>query len=174
MKPRHGVLIHFVCTGNTYRSRLAEAYLNSKKVPGVTATSSGVEAYQNNNGPIVWYSQRIAKRYGLIPFMKPGWTQTTPGHFISADIIVFMYPKHLEKSRAMFGFDSDNRLVWEIPDLSDQGFTSVTDDPDSDLQRIFATEETFTEIRKRVDDLVDSIIQTGALGETGKKPGKSR
>jgi protein-tyrosine-phosphatase len=36
--------VHFVCTGNLYRSRMAEAYLRSKAIPGLEVTSSGVLA----------------------------------------------------------------------------------------------------------------------------------
>ena len=34
--------IHFICTGNIYRSRLAEAYCASKRVAGLCVLSSGI------------------------------------------------------------------------------------------------------------------------------------
>lgn len=45
--------IHFVCRGNNFRSRLAEAYLNSKKLPGIKVISSGIEAEKMIAGRLV-------------------------------------------------------------------------------------------------------------------------
>ena len=46
----------FVCTGNTCRSPMAEGYLRSKQLPGVTVESRGLAA----NGAGVSINSRIA------------------------------------------------------------------------------------------------------------------
>jgi protein-tyrosine-phosphatase len=82
--------VHFVCVGNSYRSRLAEAVLNALAISGMRATSSGTHASDNENGPISWYGARLLKNHGLIPFMSPSWTQTTPSMLAAAGLVVFM------------------------------------------------------------------------------------
>ena len=72
--------IHFVCSGNSYRSRLAEAYLKSVLVDKtIIVSSSGTEAEKHRlkNGPICWYAMRLMKRNNLIPFMSWKERQTT-------------------------------------------------------------------------------------------------
>lgn len=55
------VKVEFVCSGNTFRSRTAEAYLKSKGVAGIVVSSSGPTANLDLNGPISWWGQRIIK-----------------------------------------------------------------------------------------------------------------
>ena len=49
------MVLHLVCRGNTHRSRLAEAYANSRTldVDEITILSSGIEADFDLNGPIM-------------------------------------------------------------------------------------------------------------------------
>jgi protein-tyrosine-phosphatase len=42
------VTIHFICTGNMYRSRLAEAYCVSRGAPGLNVVSSGTGTHLNS------------------------------------------------------------------------------------------------------------------------------
>lgn len=162
-KPTQKIIhIHFICAGNAYRSRLAETYLKSKKIPHIRTSSSGLEAEKNKfgNGPASWYTIRLAHRYNLLPFLSPIWTQTTPKHFMDVDLIVFMHPEHFEKSQAMFGYDGTKHIIWNIPDLGDLGFKYGTSEPAEEIGRIEATEKTFSEIKKRVDDLIEYINST--------------
>lgn len=157
------MIVHFVCTGNTYRSRLAEAYCNSLQRPGIRAISSGVEAARNENGPISWYAARLLKRYDLIPFMSPHWTQTTAQLLAASDLVVFLEPEHYMVCRDRFGFCGPAWEVWHIPDLD------LTDGVCSDtlfaidLAGIVATERAFAEIRAHVDRLVDRLTAASAL-----------
>lgn len=41
------MVIHFICTGNIYRSRMAEASCVSRGVPGVSVLSSGTQTVLN-------------------------------------------------------------------------------------------------------------------------------
>lgn len=143
--------IHFVCTGNVYRSRLAEAYLNSKQLPNIEATSSGVLAAINYDfhGPIYWAAMRLIEQYHLAPFMSPMSTQTTLELLHNADLIIFMKGNHHEFSKRQLGFLKENFEVWDIPDLDDlPEYYSMTD-----AKMLDATEQTFTLIRKEVDKL---------------------
>ena len=60
--------IHFICTGNIYRSRLAEAYCASKGVPGLSVSSSGIGTKLNRGIPIASYAARVLSERGLEHF----------------------------------------------------------------------------------------------------------
>ncbi len=85
--------IHIVCTGNIYRSRLAEAYLKAKQLPYLSFSSSGTEVTlaSKENGPISWYAMRLMSKYHLIPFMSFFSQQTTVQLLRQADIVIFMH-----------------------------------------------------------------------------------
>ena len=69
--------IHFIYTGNIYRSRLAEAYCASKSVPGLCVLSSGVGTKLNRGIHIAPYAARVLSQRGLERFAAPSWQQTT-------------------------------------------------------------------------------------------------
>ncbi|MBD3362864.1 hypothetical protein GF362_04035 [Candidatus Dojkabacteria bacterium] len=149
--------IHFVCTGNTFRSRLAEAYLKSKKVDGLIVSSSGVEADQNNNGCITWYAQRIAKNSDLIPFITESWRQTTKELLEDVDLVIFMRKDHLKKCKSDLNFSPESYKVWEIPDLCDAELILDGDRFQNDVERIKATEKIFRAIKQKGDELLKDL-----------------
>ncbi len=148
--------IHFVCVGNSYRSRLAEALLNIHGAPALRATSSGTHASENENGPVSWYAARLLKNHALIPFMSPSWKQTTPDLLTAADLIVFMADscRRWCEERLDFSFSSAACQVWTVPDLDEFEFASPSGTPAGELERIAATESTFALIERLVVDLV--------------------
>jgi len=141
------MIIHFVCLGNVYRSRLAEAYLNSKKIPNVTVISSGISASENNNRPISWLTQRLYEVYKLVPFQKSSWTQTSKVLLDSADLTIFFDNKYYQYCVENFGFNSNNFEIWEIADLDGK--------IKEHLEKINITEESFRVIREKVDNLIE-------------------
>lgn len=141
--------IHFVCLGNIYRSRLAEAYLNSKKLDNVEVISSGTKAVENGNRPISWLTQRLFEAYRLVPFEKPNWTQTSKQLLGSADLTIFFDHKIYKHCVDQFEFNSDSFEIWEIADLDG----SIEDW----AEKIKVTEETFGVIRQRVDNLIKRL-----------------
>ena len=54
--------ILFVCTGNTCRSPMAEYYLNSLHIKGITATSAGIYAVGE---PISESSAEVLREIGI-------------------------------------------------------------------------------------------------------------
>ncbi len=141
------MIIHFVCLGNVYRSRLAETYLNSKKLPNVTVISSGISASENNNRPISWLTQRLYEVNKLVPFQKSIWTQTTKELLDSADLTIFFNQQYYQFCVDNFGFNSANYEIWEIEDLDG----SIMDH----MEKIKKTEKTFEKIRQTVDELIE-------------------
>ncbi len=141
--------IHFVCRGNTYRSRLAEAYTNSLKLENIAATSSGIEAVDNFNGDITPYAKRILDEKGLASHTSNTWHQTTQELLQNSDVIVFMDGLVFEFAKKNFDLSSKRLEVWEIKDI----FPKLT--PAGEI--VPRSETTFGEICRHVDELVKSI-----------------
>ncbi|MCL5435256.1 MAG: hypothetical protein M1405_02600 [Patescibacteria group bacterium] len=147
------MIIHFVCRGNTYRSRLAETYLNSKQFPNIKAISSGIEAENNISGPITWYAQRIIQKEHLVSFEKPTWQKTTKDLFEEGDYTIFMQKEIYDFCKNL-GFSSKNFEVWNIYDLSPEM---------PETEKIEKSDETFAEIKRRVDKLLFKSTFTGRI-----------
>lgn len=153
------MIIHFVCKGNAYRSRLAETYLKSKRIRGFKVISSGVLAAKSQNGFISWYTQRIIQYESLTQYSKQNWQQTTSVLLNKADINVFMDKKNYEYAKSNFGYNDDNYEIWNIPDLDDLGFTIKRETLEEDLKRIKATDDTYQKIREKIDELISRYVQ---------------
>lgn len=152
--------IHFVCSGNTFRSRLAEAYLKSKNIRGLRVTSSGVKAHENKNGPITWYAARLIKHHDLVHFMSHGWTRTTQEFLKDADIVIFMDKKHHHHGQKDLGFSGKRYEIWNIPDLGDLGLKGETGDTHKeDLDRIRASDKIYEKIKRKVDKLFSALSE---------------
>lgn len=146
--------IHFVCRGNTYRSRLAEAYCNSLRRNGIRATSSGTHATVNKNGPITWIAAFLLTKYDMTEDLSAlAWTQSTPELFESADIIVFMTPEDMRNALMLFDFNIKKCVAFDIKDIT----TYDMETTDGILAVINKGEHTFEEIKKEVGRLVDTF-----------------
>ena len=112
---------HFVCTGNIFRSRLAESYFNfllsQSNRSDITVTSSGVMAKSNQWGDIGWFAHELLKNDNLLSFASPHWTQTTPEILQSQDMVIFMQSFHLHYCQKHFQYTGTNHQVWNIPDI---------------------------------------------------------
>src|SRR4030067_3109479 len=147
------MLIHFVCKGNTYRSRLAETYLNSKQIPGLKVASSGIEANQNISGIINWEAQRIIQNNKLADFESHLWKETTKELLDEADLVVFMQRVHYDFCKNKLGFTKNNFKIFDVKDLGDYGFGDDYVSLENDIERIKLSEKTFEEIKEKVDNM---------------------
>ena len=68
-----GVIIHFICRGNSFRSIIAEAYLNSLEVKGWSVLSSGTTAALDKARNLVYFGKTLAllEKHGIWEFAKP-------------------------------------------------------------------------------------------------------
>ena len=154
--------IHFVCSGNSYRSRLAEAYCKSKlKGQEIIISSSGTVADENKikNGPISWYAMRLMMRNNLIQFMSWKQRQTTVEILKDVDLLICMTQSHLDFCQNELGYINKPSKVWGIPDLNEMnGFIPSTKPGiETDINHIKLTEQIYIVITQKVDDLVKRI-----------------
>lgn len=149
--------IHFVCSGNFYRSRLAEAYFKSiSKNEEIEASSSGIvaEAKKMENGPIDWFAMRLMKRYGLVPFMSWKECQTSKEVLKDVDLLICMRQFHLDFCQNL-GYKGRFE-VWDVPDLEevDSFIPSTVPGIGTDINHIQISEQTYEIITEKVDELV--------------------
>lgn len=154
--------IHFVCSGNAYRSRLAEAYLRSKlSNQTVTVSSSGINAQKNRalNGPISWLAMRILQRHNLISYMSWLEQQTSKKLLAAADRIIFMRQEHVDHCRDKLNYRGDNHEVWDIPDVSeyDEFIPSKGNGYKADINHIKLSEKSYHLITQKVDNLLSKL-----------------
>lgn len=142
--------VHFICTGNTYRSRVAEAYLNSKKLNNISSYSSGIEADKALSGPITWWASRLLFNAELIEFMSYSWQKTTKRLLDQAEITIFMEQVHFDFCSNELGFKDSNYEIWNIADVNPlKKF--------GDKEKIETTELAFQKIKEKVDNLAEKL-----------------
>jgi protein-tyrosine-phosphatase len=109
--------IHFVCRGNIYRSRLAEAYAKSlTQDEDVEVSSSGIEADLALSSDVNPYTRDLLVAESNDRHLKPSWTQSTQEHIDTADVVVFMSPTVYEGANKFLEIPVDKARVWHIPD----------------------------------------------------------
>ena len=150
--------IHFICTGNVFRSRLAEAYLRSLKHPKISkVSSSGIQASHNKWGPITWYAARIINNYNLHSFVTHTWSETTDDQIRNADVIIFIDKSHFDHVAKKHNLENKTYEIWNIPDLGEFGFTKDKISFTDDNKRMRLAEEIFKEIQKKVNSLLKKL-----------------
>ena len=156
------MIIHLVCNGNTFRSRLAEAYLKQQleklNISSIEISSSGTRAEDNHQGPIAWYALKIIVKEDLVPYMANVWTQTTQDLLDVADAVVFMHSTVLDNAKEWTDADAENYKVWDIADISSEDIKSNTRGSDEfDMEVIHTTEAIFEKIKVAADSLIKDI-----------------
>jgi protein-tyrosine-phosphatase len=144
--------IHFVCTGNIYRSRLAEAYCASRSIPGVHVSSSGIAAGRNDIVPISPYAAEILNRFGIDSWAAKHWQRTTAALVEASDVLVFMEAEHHRFCETWIDLVRQRIEVWAIEDLGPI--------PADAIPR--KVELTFRMIRQRTDTLLASLCSSNA------------
>lgn len=130
--------IHFICRGNIYRSRLAEAYAKyfiGGDGNGIDISSSGIESYKAQDTDVSPVTLEYLKEDGLEPYLSPQRHQTTQTMLDQADTIVFMNDTVYEDAVKMLEVPEEKSKVWHIPDKPG----------------------VYTEIKKQVDELLNDI-----------------
>jgi protein-tyrosine-phosphatase len=139
--------IHFICTGNIYRSRLAEAYCASICDPGTQVLSSGIGAGLNGDAPISPYAAEILAQFELTSYATAHWQRTTEELVRASDVLVFMETEHLRFCEDWIEPERQHIEVWDVEDVG----------PIAPADIAKKVERTFAVIRRRTDALLTTL-----------------
>ena len=119
--------ILFLCTGNYYRSRMAEEMFNHfAEERGLTARafSRGLSTSFENNGNVGSFSKfalRVLTRYGIAPRCADEFPQrVTADELRDSDVVVALYQRdHAPMLAEQFPEFSEKVIYWSVPDLDE-------------------------------------------------------
>jgi protein-tyrosine-phosphatase len=139
--------IHFICTGNIYRSRLAEAYCAFRCIPGIHVFSSGIGAGTNGDAPISPYAAEVLNQCDLSAFASATWQRTTEDLVRASDVLVFMESEHRRFCMNWIEAACQRVEVWEVEDVGPIPESAIAEE----VQRTFGV------IRQRTDTLLAAL-----------------
>jgi protein-tyrosine-phosphatase len=148
------MIIHFICRGNTFRSIIAEAYLNSLALEDVSALSSGTAAtfYKARNLANHRITLELLEEHGMRGFAKVGYgDQLTQSRLDKADITVCMNQRVYGECLRCVTFSHSPR-VWSVADIGEPGRIS-----DVESERQLYREEAYQEIARNIERLVSDV-----------------
>ena len=148
------MIIHFICRGNTFRSIIAEAYLNSLALEDVSALSSGTAAtlYKARNLANHKITLELLEEHGIRDFAKVGYgDQLTQSRLDKADITVCMNQRVYGECLRCVTFSHSPR-VWSVADIGEPGRIS-----DVESERQLYREEAYQEIARNIERLVSDV-----------------
>lgn len=146
--------VHFICNGNAYRSRMAQAYFDSLNT-GIKSISSGTRAdktRQRNDPAVVNFTAEFLRRHGIdTSRLSPRPVQLTQSLIDEHDVIVVINDIALELAKAVVVLPANVR-VWDISDVEEQAVKG-----EDVLDREAHTERIFISIKNEVDTLAREL-----------------
>lgn len=112
------IKLHFVCRGNIYRSRLAEAYAKYllRDRSDIKISSSGIEAVRSLIKGVNPITVDYLKADGLADYLSDKQQQTTQDMLDKPDTVVFMNDTVYADALERFDINKEKTRVWHIPD----------------------------------------------------------
>jgi len=148
------MIIPFICRGNSFRSILAEAYLNSLKVRDLGAMSSGTRAAAHRSGNLTSYTAtlRLLAKKGIRQFAKAGYgDQVTQSRLAGAGVVICMNQRVYDECRQLVALPGGTR-IWSVADIGEPGRTARTES-----ERNLRREEAYQEIVEGISRLISEI-----------------
>jgi protein-tyrosine-phosphatase len=148
------MIIHFICRGNSFRSIIAEAYLNSLKFKNLKAMSSGTAAAVERAGNLAAYTETLGllAKNGIREFAKAGYgDQLTQSRLEGADVVICMNQRVYDECQQLVTLPASTR-IWSVADIGEPGRTAHTE-PGKNLYR----EEAYQEIVEGISQLISEI-----------------
>jgi len=148
------MLIHFICRGNSFRSIIAEAYLNSLKFKNLKAISSGTTAAVDRTRNLRSYNETLGllAKNGIREFAKAGYgDQLTPSRLAGAGVVICMNRRVYDECQRLVTLPASAR-IWSVADIGEPGRIAHTE-PGRNLCR----EEAYYEIVEGISHLISEI-----------------
>ncbi len=119
--------ILFLCTGNYYRSRMAEEMLNHfAEERGVTARAFSrglLRSFENsgNVGSFSSFALHVLTRYGIAPRRADEFPQrVTADELCDSDVVIALYQRvHAPMMTDQFPEFAAKVIYWSVPDLDE-------------------------------------------------------
>jgi protein-tyrosine-phosphatase len=154
------MIVHFICRGNSFRSIIAEAYLNSLEIKDSRVLSSGTVAESNKAGNLPYYRMTLdlLERHGIREFAKSGYgDQLTQSLLEEADITVCMNRRVYDDCLRFVTFPVSPQ-IWSVADIGEPGRISAVES-----EKLAFREEAYQEIVKNVDRLISEISASAPI-----------
>ena len=148
------MIIHFICRGNSFRSIIAEAYLNSLEIKDSSVLSSGTTGAMDRIRNLAHYrtTLELLEKHGIRKFAKADYgDQLTQSRLEKADITVCMNQRVFDECLGLVTFPARPH-IWSVADIGEPGRISK-DVPERELYR----EDAYQEIISNVELLVSDI-----------------
>jgi len=152
--PMTQVIVHFICRGNSFRSIIAEAYLNSLKFKNLKAVSSGTTAALDRAGNLAAYTEtlRLLAENGIREFAKVGYgDQLTHARLEGADDVICMNQRVYDECLQLVTLPGNTR-IWSVADIGEPGRIA-----DTGPRRRLCREEAYQEIVEGIRQLISEI-----------------
>lgn len=161
-----GMIIHFICRGNTFRSIIAEAYLNSLRMAGYSVISSGTNAALTKASNLVYHRMtlELLGQHGIREFAKAGYgDQLTQALAAEADITVCLNQRVYDEGLQIVTFTGSPR-IWSVADIGEPGRIAQNESEQSRYR-----EEAYQEIVDNVDQLISDVSGEAPSNITGTR-----
>jgi len=148
------MIIHFICRGNSFRSIIAEAYLNSLEIKDWSVLSSGATAALGKARNLAYYRMtlELLGKHGIREFAKASYgDQLTQSCLEKADIAVCMNQRVYDECLQCVTFPASPR-IWSVADVGEPGRIAYTESEEESYR-----EEAYQEIVMNVDRLISEI-----------------
>jgi protein-tyrosine-phosphatase len=148
------MIIHFICRGNSFRSIIAEAYLNSLKSKKLKAMSSGTAAAVDKLGNLAAYTETLGllAKNGIREFAKAGYgDQLTQSRLDGTDLVICMNQRVHDECQQLVTLPACTH-IWAVADVGELGRIAYTEPVKSRYR-----EEAFQEIVEAIGQLISEI-----------------